>query len=265
MIRKPSRKQWESEEDMTMTINRIFTVVTLLFVLVVMTAPTVAAQEMTKEQWQEEMKTYSARKIELQAQLAKVEDELKAAKASAESIDGDIRACEDALFSLLGVTREEYEAFMRDLDAMEKRVTELQAMSDAQLMNYKDEIMRMDTRSKDMAKHKIAMIPRIKTRIGTLQNNIAGLLKSLGGREKTYTVGTWSRDRDCLWNIAKKRDIYANAWMWPKIWQGNRDKIKDPDIIQPKWVLKIPAGSELSREEKSAANSYYRNKGGAGN
>ena len=40
-------------------------------------------------------------------------------------------------------------------------------------------------------------------------------------------VGSWSKDRDCLWNIAKKKDVYANAWMWPKIWQGNRDKIKD--------------------------------------
>lgn len=251
-------------------MKNIMTLAFLCAAVVMMSAQTLVAQEMTKEQWQEEMKIYTARKAEFQAQLAQLEEEIKAAKASAEAKDADVRACEDALFSLLGVTREEYEAYMRDLDAMEKRVTELQAMSDAQLMNYKDEIMRMDGRSKEMAKHKIAMIPRVKSRVDALQNNIAGLMKSLGGREKTYTVGTWSRDRDCLWNIAKKKDIYANAWMWPKIWQGNRDKIKDPDIIQPKWVLKIPAGTELSKEEKSAANSYYRKKaamaqGGAGN
>jgi nucleoid-associated protein YgaU len=262
MTRKPSRKQWESEGE-AMTRKKRVLLSAVVVVLALMTTQTLVAQQMTKDQWQEEMRNYTARKADLQAQLAKLEGELKEARASAENIDNDIRACEDALFALLGVTREEYEAFMRDLEGMEKRVTELQAMSDAQLMNYSDEIMRMDRRAKEMAQHKIAMIPRIKSRISDLQNNIAGLLKTLRGREKTYTVGTWSRDRDCLWNIAKKKDIYANAWMWPKIWQGNRDKIKDPDIIQPKWVLKIPAGSELSKEEKSAANSYYRKKAAA--
>ena len=46
-----------------------------------------------------------------------------------------------------------------------------------------------------------------------------------------YTVGTWAKNRDCLWNIFKKKDIYDNAWLWPKIWQVNRDEIKDPDVI----------------------------------
>jgi TolA-binding protein len=63
-------------------------------------------------------------------------------------------------------------------------------------------------------------------------------------QEKTYIVGTWATDRECLWNIAKKKGIYDNPWMWTKIWQRNRDKIKNPDLIKPKWVLKIPDVSE---------------------
>ena len=78
-----------------------------------------------------------------------------------------------------------------------------------------------------------------------------------------YTVGTWARNRDCLWNISKKRDIYDNAWLWPKIWQGNRDQIRDPDIIHPGQKLKIPPKGELTGPEKSAANSYYRKKAGS--
>ena len=75
-----------------------------------------------------------------------------------------------------------------------------------------------------------------------------------------YTVGTWSQDRDCLWNISKKADIYGNAWMWPRIWQGNRDQIKDPDVIQPGQKLTIPKGTEMSTEEKAAARKYYSRK-----
>ncbi|MCD6422623.1 MAG: LysM peptidoglycan-binding domain-containing protein [Elusimicrobia bacterium] len=56
----------------------------------------------------------------------------------------------------------------------------------------------------------------------------------------SYTVGTWEKDRDCLWNIAKKSEIYNDPWQWKKIYFANRDKIKDPDLIYPGQVFKIP-------------------------
>ncbi|MDI6766003.1 MAG: LysM peptidoglycan-binding domain-containing protein [Bacteroidota bacterium] len=222
-------------------------------------SPLVAQEEMTREEWQTQMATYKAKQAELQAELLKLNAEIEELKTQSTKLDADITACEDALYALLGVTRAEVEAFEKELTQMENRIAELQRMSDAELVNYKDELVRMDARAKEMAKSKICMIPRYNDRVNALRQKITALLNSIQ-KEKTYTVGTWAKDRDCLWNIAKKKDIYANAWMWPKIWQGNRDKIKDPDIIKPKWVLKIPEGKELSKEEKSAANKYYRQK-----
>jgi len=57
---------------------------------------------------------------------------------------------------------------------------------------------------------------------------------------KIYVVGTWEKDRDCLWNIAKKRTIYADPWKWKRIYKANRDKIKDVDLIYPGQKLIIP-------------------------
>jgi len=234
--------------------------ISLALLLSVIAWNTLIAQEkMTKDEWQSQMATYTQKVADLQAQVTKLTAEMEGLKTSSDKLDADIRACEDALYAMLGVTRADVEAFAKELTDMEARVAELQRMSDAELLNHRDEIERMNTRLAEMAKNNIAMIPRYGARVLSLQEKVDGLMKSLQ-REKTYTVGTWSRDRDCLWNIAKKRDVYANAWMWPKIWQGNRDKIKDPDVIQPRWVLKIPEGKELSKAEKSAANSYYRKK-----
>ncbi|RLD17404.1 MAG: hypothetical protein DRI36_03900 [Caldiserica bacterium] len=56
----------------------------------------------------------------------------------------------------------------------------------------------------------------------------------------TYTVGTWEKDRDCLWNISKKKYIYNDPWKWKRIYQANKNKIKNPDLIYPGQVLKIP-------------------------
>ena len=221
--------------------------------------PLRAQEKMTMETWQSAMNSATAQVTDLQNQIKKIDDEVKGLKDKSDKLDADLKACNDALLALLGVTQAEFDAFERDLSAMERRVAELQAMSDAELLNHKDEIDQIGKKLTDMSKSKIALIPRYGERIRTLQEKVAALHRA-PSRMDTYTVGTWAKDRDCLWNIAKKKDIYDNAWLWPKIWQGNRDKIKDPDIIKPHWVLKIPEGKELTKAEKSAGNSYYHKK-----
>ena len=52
--------------------------------------------------------------------------------------------------------------------------------------------------------------------------------------QNTYTVVAG----DSLSKIAKK--FYGNANAWKKIFDANTDRIKNPDVIQPGWVLKIP-------------------------
>ena len=95
-------------------------------------------------------------------------------------------------------------------------------------------------------------------RLQALQQKINGLRDALAkpeflaSLEKTYIVGSWKKNRDCLWNISKKKNIYDNPFMWPKIWQGNRDQIKDPDIIRKGQKLKIPTAGSLTDAEKKA-------------
>ena len=51
---------------------------------------------------------------------------------------------------------------------------------------------------------------------------------------KTYIV----RPGDYLWKIAEK--FYKNGAFWRKIYDANLDKIKNPNIIRPFMILKIP-------------------------
>lgn len=52
---------------------------------------------------------------------------------------------------------------------------------------------------------------------------------------------------ECLWWIAEYKQIYNDPFMWPLIYKANRDKIKDPDLIYPGQVFRIPR--EFSLEE----------------
>ncbi len=52
---------------------------------------------------------------------------------------------------------------------------------------------------------------------------------------KTYTV----KSGDSLSHIAKH--VYGDSKQWHKIYEANRDQIKNPDLIQAGWVLTIPS------------------------
>ena len=73
--------------------------------------------------------------------------------------------------------------------------------------------------------------PPVVTRTVTT-NNTAAASKPSG---QNYTV----KSGDCLWNIAKK--FYGNGSQYTKIYNANKDKIKNPNLIYPNQVLWIPA------------------------
>jgi len=43
-----------------------------------------------------------------------------------------------------------------------------------------------------------------------------------------------------LWKIASYPEIYGDGSKWPLIYRANQDQIKDPDLIYPNQVFKIP-------------------------
>lgn len=64
--------------------------------------------------------------------------------------------------------------------------------------------------------------------------------REAGGR--TYVV----EKGDTLWAIAER--YYGDGSEWPRIHEANRDRIDDPDVIQPGWELTIPEAEEEDEE-----------------
>jgi LysM repeat protein len=51
----------------------------------------------------------------------------------------------------------------------------------------------------------------------------------------TYTV----KRGDCLWSIAKKKEVYNNPFMWPALWTTNRTHVTNPNKIEVNQKLRI--------------------------
>lgn len=69
-----------------------------------------------------------------------------------------------------------------------------------------------------------------KPKVSAVQNRPADTAPKV----KTYKV----KPGDCLWNIAKK--YYGNGSKYTLIYNANKDKIKNPNLIYPDQVLTIP-------------------------
>ena len=217
--------------------------------------------EMTKDEWQKQIQELTAKRDQLSQRLKALETEVASLKQQDAAKMAAMKKCEDELLAMVGATPEAAKAFEAMLNRIDSKLDELARLSNQELWNRRSELDGVQMDIDNAKKNKLSAIPKYYDRLENQQNRLNGLRRSLESMmANVYTVGTWSKDRDCLWNIAKKPTIYDNAFLWPKIWQDNRDQIKNPDVIHPGQKLKIPPKADLTASEKSAANGYYQRK-----
>ncbi|MBQ6269954.1 MAG: LysM peptidoglycan-binding domain-containing protein [Bacteroidetes bacterium] len=134
----------------------------------------------------------------------------------------------------------------------------MKVLSNDELADRRSDVEALEAELNTLRGNKLAVIPEFYDRILNLAREIKGLYreKKISG----YTVGTWAQDRDCLWNISGKMEIYGDPFQWPKIWQANTDQIRNPDIIHPGQVLKVPPAGPKTDDESKAERKYWRKK-----
>jgi iron-sulfur cluster repair protein YtfE (RIC family) len=222
-----------------------------------------AQDQMTKEEWQKQITELTTKRNDLKNQFTSLQKEVTDLQKQDADKAQALKQCQDALVTLQG---EQEAPLMAKEDAIDARLNELSRLSNQDLWARKAELDSLQNWINEALKNPISSIQKYQDRLKAQQSRLDALKKTLaeivaaGEMTPTYTVGTWAKDRDCLWNIAKKPKIYDNPFLWPKIWQGNRDQIKNPDVIYKGQKLKIPAKADLTKDEKSAVRKYWSKK-----
>ncbi len=222
-----------------------------------------AQDQMTKEEWQKQITEMTTKRNDLKNQFAGLQKEVTDLQKQDADKAQALKQCQDALASLQG---NQVAPLVAKEDAIDARLNELSRLSNQDLWARKAELDSVQNWINEALKDPVSAIQKYQERLKDQQSRLDALKKTLaniiatGEVMPTYTVGTWAKDRDCLWNIAKKPKIYDNPFLWPKIWQGNRDQIKNPDVIKKGQKLKIPPKADLTKEEKSAVRKYWSKK-----
>lgn len=196
-------------------------------------------KDMTKEEWQNEMNRLSAEKVSLTSELNSLKTEvanLKKMRDGLQSYDD----CINDLYAMVGATK-------ADVDNFRKQLADLTSKIDARQEPKADRQAELDA----MKKNKISALPEFFDQVhNQLQKKLDEWVEK--PKEINYTVVKG----DCLWNIAKKKEHYANPFAWPIIYKANRDQIKNPDLIFPKQIFKIP---NLTEDEVAKYDKIRRN------
>ncbi len=211
-----------------------------VFALMLMFSANLFAQdEMTSEEWQKQMNQYTTQKANLTTELTMLKNQVNELKQTSAGIR-PYEDCQGELYGLVGATQEDINNFRMLVDDVTSKINRQQKPK-------KDRQAELDR----LKASKISALPEF-------YNNVHNILqRKLDAWEDKPDVVLYTVVRgDNLWNIAKKPEHYGNGFAWPKIYNANRDQIKNPDLIYPKQVFKIPS---LTEEEKAKYDKIRRN------
>ncbi|RKY92153.1 MAG: peptidoglycan-binding protein LysM [Ignavibacteriae bacterium] len=186
---------------------------------------------MTSEEWEAEMTRLAGKKQALTAEIEALNADLDNLNATLSGLQ-DPEECIDELYAIVGATRQDVDNFRNAVNELDGKIrrkegpkADRQADLDALKMN------------------KISALPEFFNKVhNQMQQALDNWIEKPDVISYTVVRG------DHLWGIAKKQEHYGNPFAWPVIYKANREQIKDPDLIYPNQVFKVPP---LSQEEKS--------------
>jgi nucleoid-associated protein YgaU len=214
-------------------------------------------ENFTKDQADSTMKARNAEIATMQSELKSTQDAIAKANTDLQQRMADNDNCRTSLYALCGSDRNGYNAYRERLARDEQELSTLRSMSPAMLGQNKARVDALENEIRSLRGDKLVLIPDHKQRVMVASNSFMQMKKGMIPPEKMYTVGTWQKDRDCLWNIAKKPDIYNDPFAWPKIWHNNQDQIKNPDLIYPGQQLKI-SETPITEQDKDLTGYRHR-------
>lgn len=223
-------------------------------------------EELTKEEAIQRIAEFQNIVNDLQSKLNALDADIQKLQDDLNQTNKRLNDCLDNYLALLGInpetnkpfTKEDMEKFKQKLGQIEGKIREMQRLSNDELADRRKEVEELENSLNQLRMIKLAILPEFYNKIISLASEIKGLYREK--KIKTYTVGTWAENRDCLWNIAAKTEFFGDPFMWPKIWQANTNLIKNPDIIYPGQQLTIPPPGPKTPDEIKAERKYWRMK-----
>lgn len=225
---------------------------TLAFVLVI---PAEAADKMTFEDYQIQLQKYQDRETKANEAIATEKEAIAELRSRIAELEADIAVIWDEIYRLLRTTEDELLAYLEKIAAQEAMVDELARLAPERLLDRASELDVRDADVDLLLADRLALLSEPRNRLNRLKSRISALRASLPKpKHDIYHVIRG----DYLWKISGKSQIYDDPWKWMRIYSANREEIKDPDLIFPEQIFRIPR--QIGRDEHLVSKGEFLRK-----
>ena len=191
-------------------------------------------------------------KNKLSEQLNSLNSEIDALKKTSSEKDAELLKLKEDLYKTVGSTETGVEEFSKNFKELEK-------------------IIKRRTGDRKHAEKKFTVIEASKVKcLPEFWDRYQAMKKSLAAWEVKVIANTYTVIKgDCLWRISGMESIYGNPRLWPVLWNANKDGIvsapayvptviRNPNLIYPGQVLRVPRLSEDEKEKSRNKSSGIR-------
>ncbi len=183
------------------------------------------------------------RKADAIANAEKYSADIEAKKGKLETVNTEYDKVRNDILAFLGVEEADFPAILEKIRYFNNKIANWNNLSDKELWKAKKTVRALIAEYNEYRQTKYAKVPDFRKEFTDLDNKIVNLGTSLEAAKPKYYEDSYTVVRgDWLSKIAQFDFIYGNMSKWPIIYRANRDQIKDPNLIYPNQVLKIPRG-----------------------
>jgi nucleoid-associated protein YgaU len=224
-----------------MTMKRLF-IGGLALALLVSASENAAAQEekkMTRDEYVAQMADLTGREGTAKSQIETLDAEIEALKAQLAQLDRDNADLNAQILTAVSATDAQVKAFGKNLDSIAAQLEGLLALAPEVLIQRRGEVNDLAAQVGELKENKISALPEMAAKLADIDKMIAQLKARIA---QPVTIDYTVAKGDNLWNISKMERIYADPYMWPRLYRANKEQIQDPDLIYPDQTLAVPFG-----------------------
>lgn len=195
-------------------------------------------EEMEMEEYQALLQEWQGRVNAAQTAIADQDAKIAEAQKCIQETQAQIDGTWDEIYAALESSKsQDYDQYRNDLNSLRQDASSYLSMSPEEIYQRQDELQALNDRFAALQGNNLSLL----TENETVLNGIESLLAQAAEKGKPAEPDTYTVARgDYLWRIAKKPDIYGDPYAWMRIYTTNRDQIKDPNLIYPQQIFRIP-------------------------
>jgi nucleoid-associated protein YgaU len=201
--------------------------------------------------WRNEATASEASIKKSDAEIAKLQAELGELNASADKTWNDT-------YAMLGQNNDgskaAFDAYMDKTAALRKDVNAFMAQSAEEAYRNRKDLDKYQAQLDALKSERSSAMSSAESSLASIQSLIDQ------GRNKAKLPNSMYEVQrgDYLWKIAKKADVYGDAYAWTRLYNANKAQIKDPNLIFPKQVFTVARTVEYNQYLVTKGDNLFK-------